>query len=103
VVIHLVISLTTLAYALAAYLKSKTNSQKLDENTSITRRVDTATNGKMDAVLAAVQSAASAAATAASAMQAHAAAQSVAAAKVIADDAAVRAAAPLVNQQESGK
>ena len=50
VITQLIVAVTTLVTALAAFLKSATNSKKLDQNTSITKVVQTQTNGRMDAL-----------------------------------------------------
>lgn len=47
-------TLILLMAALANYLKSRTNGQKLDENTALTREVHTATNGKLSTLVDAV-------------------------------------------------
>lgn len=64
-IIQCLIGVPTLIYAVTSYLKSRTNGQKLDENTNLTRDVHVATNGKMDMMIQAVQAATAAAQAAA--------------------------------------
>lgn len=51
---QLIAAITTLIVAITNYLKSRTNGQKLDENTAITKEVHSATNGKLQTLVDAV-------------------------------------------------
>jgi hypothetical protein len=74
---QLILAVATLLVAVAGWLKSQTNGKKLDDNTSMTKDIHIATNGKMTELVSAVQNAATAAATAAMLAQAHANKQDV--------------------------
>jgi hypothetical protein len=59
--IGLITAFATLCVAIAGYLKSKSNSAKLDVNTAITQATHESTNGKMAELVAVVKQSAFAA------------------------------------------